>query len=314
VLALATTGEPDRAASTFARALGLWRGRPYGELNDWPPAVSEANRLDELRLSAEEDLFDARLACGEHREVAGAAESLVNAEPLRERRWEILALAQYRCGRQGDALRTLHRARRTLVEQLGIDPSRRLAALESAILDQDESLDVVVRPAPASEECPYKGLAAYDVGDHDSFFGRDEQIVACLGCVHDAARRHGLLRERQVVVGAGGAGTGPVAARAPGRGRRARRGPDGRPRCRRCRRGAHRRSVRELFGVDTPVEAVRGFCAAIAGRVDGGASVVLAIRADHLTGLAADPDLGKLAERVVTTMTEIRRLIGSSPR
>jgi hypothetical protein len=72
VLALATTGEPDRAASTFARALGLWRGRPYGELNDWQPAVSEANRLDELGLSAEEDLFDAGLACGEHREVAAA--------------------------------------------------------------------------------------------------------------------------------------------------------------------------------------------------------------------------------------------------
>ncbi|HEY8058467.1 MAG TPA: BTAD domain-containing putative transcriptional regulator, partial [Acidimicrobiales bacterium] len=41
---LAATGEPDRAASTFARGLGLWRGPPFGDLQDWPPGVSEAAR------------------------------------------------------------------------------------------------------------------------------------------------------------------------------------------------------------------------------------------------------------------------------
>ena len=69
--------------------------------------------MEELRRSAEEDWLDARLAAGEHRELAADAEALVNAEPLRERRWMILALAQYRCARQGDALRSLARARRS---------------------------------------------------------------------------------------------------------------------------------------------------------------------------------------------------------
>lgn len=305
--ALAASGEPDRAASTFTRALGLWRGRPYAELSDWPPAVSESNRLGELRLSVEEDLLDARLACGEHREVAAAAESLVNGEPLRERRWELLALAQYRCGRQGDALRTLQRARRTLVEQLGIDPSRRLAALESAILDQDRSLDVAVGLAPVSEECPYKGLAAYDVDDHDSFFGRDAQVAACL----ERLRSGSLL----VVTGASGCGKSSLAraglAAALSR-------PD------------HAAIVivpgsdllaalavadsnaalivdqfEELFAIGVPVDAVRAVCAAIAARVERGSAVLLAIRADHLTGLVADPDLGKLAERSLHFVTPL---------
>jgi hypothetical protein len=63
---------------------------------------------------------DARLASGDHRAVAAEAEPLVGAEPLRERRWMIPALAQYRCARQGEALRSLARARRVLVEQLGV--------------------------------------------------------------------------------------------------------------------------------------------------------------------------------------------------
>ena len=44
---------------------------------------------------------------------------------LREHRWATLAVAQYRCGRQADALRSLRRARQTLVEELGIEPGRR---------------------------------------------------------------------------------------------------------------------------------------------------------------------------------------------
>ena len=99
---------------------------------------------------------------------------------MRERRWAILALAQYRCGRQGDALRSLTRARRTLVDELGIDPGPDLVSLEDAILRQDPSLSAVPEAAAASEACPYKGLASYDVGDEETFFGRDAEIAACL--------------------------------------------------------------------------------------------------------------------------------------
>ena len=61
--------------------------------------------------------------------------------PLRERFREQLVLALYRSGRQGDALRAYAEARRTLVEELGIEPGLALRDLERRVLQQDPSLD-----------------------------------------------------------------------------------------------------------------------------------------------------------------------------
>ena len=46
-------------------------------------------------------------------------------------------LALYRCDRQADALQAYQDARRSLVEELGIEPGERLRELERAILAQD---------------------------------------------------------------------------------------------------------------------------------------------------------------------------------
>ena len=66
---------------------------------------------------------------------------MVAAEPLRERRWAMLMLAQYRAGRQADALRSYQRARTMLGEELGIEPGSELRALELAVATQDPTLD-----------------------------------------------------------------------------------------------------------------------------------------------------------------------------
>ncbi len=50
-------------------------------------------------------------------------------------------LALYRSGRQAEALEAYQDARRALVDELGIDPSRELRELEQAILRQDPALD-----------------------------------------------------------------------------------------------------------------------------------------------------------------------------
>ena len=39
---LRATGQVDRAAASYARALSLWRGRPLEELDGWLPGQSEA--------------------------------------------------------------------------------------------------------------------------------------------------------------------------------------------------------------------------------------------------------------------------------
>jgi hypothetical protein len=64
-------GDPAGAATLLRRALGLWRGPALGEFADRPFAAAEALRLDELRETALEDLFDAELALGRHHEVVG---------------------------------------------------------------------------------------------------------------------------------------------------------------------------------------------------------------------------------------------------
>ena len=105
----------------------------------------------------------AALRAGRYREVLAEVQARVAEAPLRERRWALLALAQYQAGRQGEALRTLHRARTVLASELGVDPGPDLVALEAAILRQDPSLVAEVALAEPSATCPYLGLVAYDV-------------------------------------------------------------------------------------------------------------------------------------------------------
>ena len=177
---LLTLGEPDRAAYLLTEALSLWSGEPYSDLGQWEPALAQARRLGELRLEAEELRVDAHLRAGRHREVIAEAQALVRGAPLRERRWALLATAQYQAGQQGEALRTIHQLKAVLVRQLGVDPDPELLTLEESILRKDPSLRVPDAPASVSAACPWQGLKPYDVDDADRFFGRDADVAAAL--------------------------------------------------------------------------------------------------------------------------------------
>jgi DNA-binding SARP family transcriptional activator len=117
-------------------ALGLWRGPAYAEWAHEPWARAEIDRLDELRRRAVEQRAEALLAAGRAAEAAADLQAHVTAHPLREDAWHLLATALYRAGRQGEALAALRRARRSLVDELGVDLSPRLRRLESDILHQ----------------------------------------------------------------------------------------------------------------------------------------------------------------------------------
>lgn len=72
-------------------------------------------------------------------------------------------LALYRAGRQADALEVYQRARRALMQELGLEPGPRLQELEREILNHDPKLDATSRRSrePVSRVIRSKRLAAW---------------------------------------------------------------------------------------------------------------------------------------------------------
>jgi predicted ATPase/DNA-binding SARP family transcriptional activator len=134
------TSDTERARTAFGEALDLWRGEPFGGCSSNSALQASAVRLAELRARAIEGRIDADLRLGRHADVIGELEELVRSTPFRERGWELLVLALYRCGRQADALSTYRRARHVLIDQLGIEPGPALQELRNAILEQRPEL------------------------------------------------------------------------------------------------------------------------------------------------------------------------------
>jgi WD40 repeat protein/DNA-binding SARP family transcriptional activator len=298
---LMTLGEPERASYVIGEALALWHGRALVDLEGWEPGRTEAGRLEELRLEAEEARLDAALRAARHRDVLGEAQRLVAEAPLREDRWALLALAQYRSGRQGDALRTLHRARSVLAGELGVDPGPDLVALEQAILRQDPSLAPATEPPQPSATCPYLGLVPYDVRDADVFFGRDAEVAACL----ERLAATGVV----VVVGPSGSGKSSVvrAGVAAALGREGRSvtvvSPGARPT--QALPAARDAEPQAVLVVDQCEEAVtlcddaleeERFFAALVGRAEQ-APLVVALRADRLADVSRHASFARLVER-----------------
>jgi predicted ATPase/DNA-binding SARP family transcriptional activator len=135
--------ESLRAAGLLREALALWRGPAFPDLSGW--GFPEVAALDEQRLSAFEDCIDAELKIGRGGELVAELEPLVAAHPLRERLHGQLILALYRSGRQADALATYRAMRRTLLEELGVDPGPSLQLLERGILRHDPTLQAPPR-------------------------------------------------------------------------------------------------------------------------------------------------------------------------
>ena len=176
---------PARAVALLDEALDLWRGPPLADLAFEQFAQPEIQRLEELRLAAEEVRFEALLADGRHADVVGELEAAVARHPTRERLQEHLLLALYRSGRQADALEAYARAREHLLEQLGVDPGEDLKRLHLAILNQDAALaapepraPIVLRPLPR----PPTALVGRDLVVAElAELVREHRIVTLLG-------------------------------------------------------------------------------------------------------------------------------------
>ena len=148
---LAEEGRVIEDAVKLREALALWRGPALVDVRDETFAQHASLHLEEERLGVLEDRIAADLAEGHGAELVSELERLVREHPLRERLHGQLILALYRAGRQGDALEAYQRARRTLMDELGLEPSPRLQELELGILNQDPELEAPPR-APRPRE------------------------------------------------------------------------------------------------------------------------------------------------------------------
>lgn len=146
-LSEARDAPPDPTVEVLDAALALWRGRAFGDLSDQAYVREEAARLEELRLMAREERFQALLDAGRTGEAVGGLEVFVGRHPWRERARGQLMLARYRSGRQAEALAGYRSFRDRLAEELGLEPSASLRSLHQRLLRQDPGLDPPRRPA-----------------------------------------------------------------------------------------------------------------------------------------------------------------------
>jgi DNA-binding SARP family transcriptional activator/class 3 adenylate cyclase len=136
-------GDPWTASRLLRDAVALWRGPVLADVEAAGASWPELAGIGELEIGAIESRIEADLVAGRPAELVGELEALIRLHPLREHLHGQMMLALYRSGRQADALGAYRYARRTLVEELGIEPSVRLQRLEHAILAQDPALELL---------------------------------------------------------------------------------------------------------------------------------------------------------------------------
>jgi predicted ATPase/DNA-binding SARP family transcriptional activator len=174
-------GDLSAAADLWREALALFRGAPLADVPLLGVGAGEVARLAELELTALDERIAVELELGEHVALVAELQALVAEHPYRERLHAQLMLALYRSGRQADALEAFRHARRTLVEELGLEPSRELQQLESAVLAQDPVLDLLLAEPPRPRPVTVPPLPA----PTDPLIGRESVLDAAAALVAD---------------------------------------------------------------------------------------------------------------------------------
>ncbi|MEU3519572.1 BTAD domain-containing putative transcriptional regulator [Streptomyces sp. NPDC006654] len=204
---------PVEKAAALRRALACWRGNA---LVDTPSQALEidAARLNERRVATQRQCLAIELDLGRHREVIDELAALLREHPYDEQAAEHLMVALYRCRRQGEALQVYERLRRTLADELGVDPAAPLRELHQRILTADPDLTATIPaqvPSPTAPQSPAPTVTGpamalpvrqlpHDVPD---FVGRTDALAEIAGLLGGPAPNRA-----PVVVVVGGPGVG----------------------------------------------------------------------------------------------------------
>jgi len=138
-------GENVEAAATLSRACALWRGPALADVRPGAVAEAQLKALEQVRLNTVEQCIEARLRLGHHQDVLPELTLLVAEHGLNENFCAQLMVALHRSGQRQEALAAFHRLRTSMIDDLGLEPSKRLHLLQQAILADDPALEVAPR-------------------------------------------------------------------------------------------------------------------------------------------------------------------------
>jgi SARP family transcriptional regulator, regulator of embCAB operon len=133
------------AAALLSRACALWRGPALADVRAGAVAEAQLKALEQVRLNTLEQCIEARMRLGHHQDVLADLTLLVAEHGLNENLSAQLMVALHRNGQRREALSVFHRLRTSMIEELGLEPSKRLHLLQQAILADDPALEVAPR-------------------------------------------------------------------------------------------------------------------------------------------------------------------------
>ncbi len=162
------------ATNTLQQALALWRGRPFGGVKRVVECDDDADRLDLLRISAQEDLADALLQSGNAAQTVDRLAAWVKESPERERLRLLHILSLYRCGRQHEAIEAIDSLYKQFADA-GLTPTPPLRQFCDQVFQQSPILEGAAElPTPFLLDPGI--LPAPLEGAKKAFAGRDDQL------------------------------------------------------------------------------------------------------------------------------------------
>ncbi|MGC7096483.1 BTAD domain-containing putative transcriptional regulator [Amycolatopsis lurida] len=193
---------PEQALDLLTEADSLWRGEVLEDLPHSHTWGSTVARLNELRLSTQEQRLKTRVELGHHTDAIVELRGLLADHPLREELWEQLIIALDADGRNAEAFQAYAQVEQVLLDELDTEPGPRLQGLHSRLLTANRHSGAKPGPRPAMPSPFPICQLPLDLPD---FTGRTEVIDDLVG----------LLRQQR----ASGAPTVVVLSGAPGVGK-----------------------------------------------------------------------------------------------
>ncbi|WP_164764584.1 AfsR/SARP family transcriptional regulator [Streptomyces lydicus] len=146
---LREAGDTAGAYEQLRGALALPAGMALAGLPG-PYAQRQRDRLTELCVTAQEELFDCVVELGGQAGAIAGLRAFAAEHPLRERTQALLMRALHRAGRQAEALAVYAATRRTLDAELGAEPGRELRALYEEVCAGSRGSGTGSRPGPGA--------------------------------------------------------------------------------------------------------------------------------------------------------------------